>query len=151
MGEAPILRRALPADAEAIRDLTRAAYQKWVPLIGREPLPMRSDPNEALRLHRIDLMEADGALLGLIETHLAEDHLWIENLCIRPGLQRQGLGARLLAHAEALARQEGRARVRLLTNPAFSGNVAFYENHGYAVERTEPFLGGFTTWLGKAL
>jgi len=31
------LRRAIPADAAAIRELTRAAYAKWVPVIGREP------------------------------------------------------------------------------------------------------------------
>ena len=30
-------------DAEAIRDLVRAAYAKWVPLIGREPMPMKED------------------------------------------------------------------------------------------------------------
>ena len=35
------LRRATLVDAVAIRDLTRAAYAKWVPLIGCEPLPMR--------------------------------------------------------------------------------------------------------------
>ena len=34
------LRRATPRDAEAVRALTRAAYAKWVPLIGREPRPM---------------------------------------------------------------------------------------------------------------
>jgi hypothetical protein len=33
------LRQATPADAAAIRSLTRAAYAKWVALIGREPKP----------------------------------------------------------------------------------------------------------------
>lgn len=37
------LRPAEPADATAIRDIVRAAYAKWVPVIGREPLPMRAD------------------------------------------------------------------------------------------------------------
>ena len=31
------LRQATAADAAAIRGLTRAAYAKWVALIGREP------------------------------------------------------------------------------------------------------------------
>ena len=31
------LRQAMATDAAAIRELTRAAYAKWVPLIGREP------------------------------------------------------------------------------------------------------------------
>ncbi|RVC49448.1 GNAT family N-acetyltransferase, partial [Mesorhizobium sp. M00.F.Ca.ET.038.03.1.1] len=33
-------RTAEAADAAAIRDIVRAAYAKWVPVIGREPLPM---------------------------------------------------------------------------------------------------------------
>ena len=37
------LRQAVPADAPAIRELTRAAYAKWIPLIGREPKPMTAD------------------------------------------------------------------------------------------------------------
>ena len=133
-------RTAGPQDVDAIRTLTRAAYAKWVPLIGREPLPMQADPAEAIRLHRVELLE-DGDLVGLVEVHLAPDHLWIESLCLRPDRQGQGIGARLLARAEALAAEAGRTRLRLLTNPAFTGNVAFYQRHGFAVARTEPFRG----------
>ena len=143
-------RRAGMADVVAIAALTRAAYAKWVPVIGREPLPMQADPAEALRLHRVDLLEGEG-LLGLVEVHLAADHLWVENLCVRPDMQGQGIGARLLDRAEALAHEARRTRIRLLTNPAFAGNVAFYQRHGFAVERTEPFREGFTSWLVKVL
>ena len=48
------------ADAAAIRDLTRAAYAKWIPVIGREPMPMIADYDEAVRRHRFDLLEAGG-------------------------------------------------------------------------------------------
>ena len=37
------LRRAVMADAPAVAALTRDAYAKWVPLIGREPKPMTAD------------------------------------------------------------------------------------------------------------
>lgn len=147
---AVIFRQAGPQDVEAIRALTRAAYAKWVPLIGREPLPMQADPAEAVRLHRVELLEHEG-LLGLVEVHLAPDHLWVENLCVRPDVQGRGIGARLLGRAEALAAMAGLPRLRLLTNPAFTGNVAFYQRHGFAVEKTEPFRQGFTTWLVKVL
>lgn len=37
------IRRATTDDAPTVGLLTRAAYAKWVPVIGREPLPMKAD------------------------------------------------------------------------------------------------------------
>jgi len=50
------LRQGDVADVEIIRNLTRAAYAKWVPLIGREPRPMTADYDAAIRAHRFDLL-----------------------------------------------------------------------------------------------
>ena len=47
------VRRAGPADAAAVRELTRAAYAKWVPVIGREPRPMTADYDMAVRDHLV--------------------------------------------------------------------------------------------------
>src|SRR3954468_6900530 len=97
------VRRGQPTDAAAIRDLTRQAYAKWVPLIGREPKPMQADYERAVREHRIDLALLDGVLAGLIETIEQPDHLLIENVAVAPAFQGRGLGRRLMAHAERLA------------------------------------------------
>jgi hypothetical protein len=51
---AATLRIAEASDADAIRTLTREAYAKWVPVTGREPLPMRVDYAEAVKTHRFD-------------------------------------------------------------------------------------------------
>jgi hypothetical protein len=72
------LRRAVSADAAAVRTLTRTAYAKWVPLIGREPLPMTADYDRAVAEHIIDLWEKDGQLLALIESIPEANHLLIE-------------------------------------------------------------------------
>jgi hypothetical protein len=69
------IRPALLEDATRIRDLTRAAYAKWVALIGREPLPMQADYQRAVAEHTIDHLIDGGALAGLIETILRPDHL----------------------------------------------------------------------------
>ena len=61
MSDREELRQAVATDAPAIRDLTRAAYAKWVPLIGREPKPMTADYAEAVRKHRFDLLYAEGS------------------------------------------------------------------------------------------
>lgn len=143
------LRRATPADAEEIRAITRAAYARWVPVIGREPLPMQADYHEALRRHRFDLLLRGLHILAVIETALRDDHLWIENVAVRPEEQGAGLGRRLLAHAETLAREAGRAETRLLTNQAFAANVALYERCGYAVTARAEFMNGVTVFMSK--
>ncbi|MDC9823487.1 GNAT family N-acetyltransferase [Devosia sp. ZB163] len=147
----PQLVEAGPQHAEAIRTLVRAAYARWIPVIGREPRPMLADYDAALRRHRFDLLIADGRLLGLIETRLHDEHLWIENLAVAPEVQGRGHGRRLLAHAESLAARHGRTELRLLTNAAFESNVRLYHSVGYVTARSEPFMGGTTLHLSKRL
>lgn len=144
-------RTATPDQAGAIREVVRAAYARWVPLIGREPRPMTADYEAALRAHRFDVFLRGPHILALIETAVRDDHLWIENVAVLPGMQGKGLGRRLLAHAEALARAARRDEIRLLTNGAFAANVALYERCGYVVTLREPFLDGTTVYMRKAL
>ncbi|ESZ28481.1 GNAT family N-acetyltransferase [Mesorhizobium sp. L2C084A000] len=145
------LRPAEPADATAIRDIVRAAYVKWVPVIGREPLPMRADYDKAVAEHPFDLAVEDGGIVGMIETILAADHLWIENVCVAPDAQGRGIGRLLLELAERKAIEAGRAELRLLTNGAFEANVSLYKRQGYVIDREEPFMGGMTVYMSKRL
>jgi GNAT superfamily N-acetyltransferase len=137
-------RRAAEHDAETVRDLTHAAYAKWVPVIGRKPKPMNADYEHAVRAHVIELAYVDGALAGLIELIPAADHLLLENLAVAPAHQGKGIGRRLMARVEELARAQSFPTVRLYTNKAFTTNLAFYQELGYAIEREEPIkTGGF--------
>ncbi len=110
------LRRAVAADALAIRELTRAAYARGVPLIGREPRPMTADYDEAVARHRFDLLYIEGALAALIETLAEADHLLVENVAVSPRFQGRGLGRKLMAHAESIATSSGFREIRLYTN-----------------------------------
>ena len=146
------IRRATPADASAIRDLTRRAYAKWVPLIGREPLPMQADYDRAVVEHLIDLAEQQGRLVALVEMIEEKDHLLIENLAVDPQTQGQGLGEHLLYHAETTARSLGFAEVRLYTNEKFAANIAFYARRGYEItERGSLVPGSVTIFMRKHL
>ena len=142
---------ARPDDAPRIKALVREAYAKWVPLIGREPLPMQADYDRAVAEHDIDLLLVDGTLAGLIEMIGHSDHLFIENLAIAPAHQGQGHGKRLLTHAESLAHEANLPALRLLTNGAFTANIRLYQSVGYAITHTEPFLGGTTVHMSKSL
>jgi ribosomal protein S18 acetylase RimI-like enzyme len=145
------IRRGLPADAEAIAALTRAAYEKWIPVIGRAPKPMTADYAVAVREHLIHLLFADGILVALVECLREPDHLLIENLAVSPAHQGRGYGRHLLAHAEALARELGFAEVRLYTNKLFAENVAFYSRLGYRIDAETPFKNGFITHMSRRI
>ena len=145
------LRAAMPADAGAIRALTRAAYAKWVPVIGREPKPMAADYEAAVREHRFALLHRGEALVALVETMAREDHLWIENLAVAPEEQGRGYARRLLAHVESEARAMGVPEIRLLTNQAFDVNIPFYERNGFEVTARKPYLNGITVYMRRGL
>jgi GNAT superfamily N-acetyltransferase len=131
MSERLPLRRADPADAAAIRALTRAAYADWVPHIGREPKPMTADYERAVVENIIELWEEGGELVALIEMISEVNCLLVENIAVRPDHQGRGLGAKLLHHAEQFARSSGFENVRLYTNSAFESNLRFYARRGY--------------------
>lgn len=142
-------RLAQAADEPVVTGIVRAAYAKWVPVIGREPLPMRADYGRAIAEHTIHLAVAGERVVGLIETVLHPDHLWIENVAVRPEDQGAGIGRRLLAWADDLARSHGRPEIRLLTNAAFASNVRLYEAVGFVTVRQEDFMGGVTVYMSK--
>ncbi len=145
-----VFRRAGDSDAVTVRNLTHAAYAKWVPVIGRKPKPMNADYERAVRAHVIELAHLDGELAGLIELIPAADHLLLENLAVAPPHQGKGVGRHLMARVEALAQARGVTLVRLYTNKAFTSNLAFYRTLGYAVEREEPIQsGGFLVHFVK--
>jgi N-acetylglutamate synthase-like GNAT family acetyltransferase len=108
-------------------------------------MPMTADYERAVTEHIIDLYEADGQLVALIEMIPKRDHLLIENIAVRSDQQGKGLGDRLLRHAEALALSLGLAETQLYTNGAFASNLAFYAKRGYQEYRRGEMIPGSTT------
>lgn len=145
------LRRAGAADAATVRAVTRAAYAKWVPLIGREPKPMQADYDRAVREHRVDLAWLNGEAVGLIETIDRPDHLLIENVAVAPSFQGRGLGRHLMTHAEQVAAEQGHTEIWLYTNARFEANVALYQRLGYRIDRREEGPLGVTVYMSKTL
>ena len=134
-----------------MRRFIRQAYAQWIPILGREPMPMQVDYHRAIEAHEIDLWYAGDDLVALIETISYPDHLFIENIAVAPERQRRGLGRYLLSHAEQKARTANLARLALLTAGAFEANVRLYQSVGFEIERTEPFMGGTTVHMSKSI
>ena len=150
-GIAHPVRRASPSDAPAVRELTRMAYAKWVPIIGREPTPMTVDYDTRVCEHHIDLLYAGDRLAALIEMVPEAGHLPIENVAVLPAFQGRGFGRQLMAHAETVAASLGMPAMRLYTNKLFTGNVRLYRSLGYQVDREEPFKESFTIHMSKPI
>ena len=144
-------RNATKADAFAIQALTREAYAKWVPLIGREPLPMTVDYHDAVKQHLFRLVHVGETLAALVETVTEADHILIENLAVLPAFQGNGFGRRLLSLVEQTAKAEGAMRIKLYTNKLFAENIEFYSRNGYTIDFEEPFKGGMLVYMSKSL
>jgi GNAT superfamily N-acetyltransferase len=133
-----MLRRADPSDAPAITALVRAAYAPYVADIGREPRPMTADHARAIADHEVWVLEEHGAVIGVLELIDRDDHLWVENVAVARERHGQGLGRRLLDHAEAMARSRGYGEVRLLTNSVMTKNLSIYRARGFVETHREP-------------
>jgi GNAT superfamily N-acetyltransferase len=135
-------RRATPADASTVRYVTRAAYAKWIAVIGREPKPMAANYEYAVVEHIVDLCEQDGQPIALIELIPKPPHLLIENIAVLPDHHGMGIGGLLLGRAETVARSIGFNELRLYTNAKFASNIGFYAHRGFEEFWREPHAGG---------
>lgn len=133
----PVLRRATAADADAIAAVTDAPYAKWVPIIGRKPVPMMVDYAVAVRDHLIDVLESDGTIIALIELVPEPRCLVIENIAVLPAHAGRGHGRRLMAHADRVAADHRLGRVRLYTNRKMTRNISLYQQLGFAIDHEE--------------
>jgi N-acetylglutamate synthase-like GNAT family acetyltransferase len=145
-------RRATLNDVGTISEITRSAYAKWLPVIGREPKPMIADYEQAVVDHVIDLCEEDGRQIALIELIPKPSYLLIENVAVPPERHGNGIGGLLLDRAETVARSLALGEVRLYTNAMFSTNIAFYARRGFEEFLREPRAdGGAVVHMKKAL
>lgn len=126
-----VLRAAAAEDAAAIPALTREAYAKWVPVIGREPAPMTAGGSSRLSREQ-----------GAFSSRTSR---WL------PLSWGKGLGRSLMAHAEQVAASSGFAEIRLYINELFAENVRLYRTLGYKVDRGEAFRGGSRVHMRKSI
>jgi ribosomal protein S18 acetylase RimI-like enzyme len=150
-----ILRKAEPADYAEVIDLANLAYRgregavaSWnieKGIVGGQRLDdsllkeeLAAKPAGALLVY---CEEADGPLLGTAWLNPESDQIWSMGLLtVRPELQNQHLGRRLLAAAETYASDRGAKRMRIGVLHVRDTLIAWYERRGYrATGETEPY------------
>ena len=138
------IRLAKAEDLPAVTELTRRAYEHYIPIIGGEPMPMTEDYAPRIARGEVWLLE-DDAPAGLIVLEDRDDALLIFSVAIAPERQGMGLGQKLLAFAEDVARQRSYGTVALFTNAKMERNIRIYRRFGYIEtrRRAHPTRTGF--------
>ena len=165
----PLIRYATPGDAAAIsviyQQSTQSAYQDFMPeapiysrLLDRlEPFWAQKLTIPPSRAQRVLVAEYEGRVAGFVkigapssagaEESAAEDTGELHCLFVVPEFMGQRIGARLLARATELLREDGYRQAMLWV---FSRNLQarrFYERHGWrtdGIERPDPALSFLT-------
>ena len=125
------VRAAVAADAAGIAECVRAAYVPYVERIGRPPGPMLDDYDRVVREHRAYVLEEGGEIVGALVLIEKEDGLLLDNVAVLPARHGEGIGRRLLEHAESEARRLGYGHLDLYTHERMTENVALYARIGY--------------------
>lgn len=81
---------------------------------------------------------SDGSMVGLLlgqkERWVDAFHFNLQEMCVLPSRQRNGIGDALLREVTKRLRAEGTEKIYLITGPE-SGAAAFYSAHGYYLSR----------------
>ena len=71
----------------------------------------------------------DGRLIGAVRVHRSENAAELGRLIVAPDRQGQGIGTRLLLHAETVYPEA--SEIRLFTGEHSIANLRLYARHGY--------------------
>jgi len=151
------IRLGTSADQATVEEVTRAAYQPWVAVVGGRPGPMDSDFASLIADRKVQVAvteqvaELHLSVGGVLVQALEDDALLIENVAVHPAHQRRGLGLALIRFAEDTARARGLSAVRLFTHERMATNIAWYEELGFVISGTEPIESGRLVHMRKTL
>ena len=87
-----------------------------------------ADPQKWLRQATLD-----GVLAGFAACEISKGEFKLDKLYIHPDMQRRGIGAALVTHVAAIAREQGFPRVILAVNKQNEQAISAYTRYGFRV------------------
>jgi GNAT superfamily N-acetyltransferase len=128
---------AMP-DVPVLQEIERAAGETFRPLgmdVVADDDPFSAD--ELLAHHRTGLAwvvdDGAGTPVAYLVAEEIDGALHVEQVSVHPGAGRQGLGRRLIDHAEEAGRRRGRPALTLTTFAEVPWNGPYYRRLGFRV------------------
>jgi GNAT superfamily N-acetyltransferase len=132
------IRLATPEDWLVIQAIVQSAYAIHAARIGRKPGPMTDDYMALIHRKCVYVLDSRGTIEGILVLICEEGAMLLDNVAVRPAMQKLGYGRALLKFAEQTAREAGYGLIRLYTNVAMTENIALYSRIGFiATHRAE--------------
>ena len=103
---------------------------------------MTTDYQTCIETDEVWVLAFAERIAGVLVLRIRADDMLIFSVAVDPARQGQGLGRRLLDHAEKRARCLDKLYVRLYTNAHMTENLALYQSYGYRETHREAWSGG---------
>ena len=144
-------RTAESSDISTIIELVNSAYRGESGKVGWTTEAdlldgQRTDAAEITRLLNADdsmilLCQQNGVIIASVHLEKHEEGAYLGMLSVNPGLQNQGIGKRLMAEAERIAKAQWAAEKMVMMVITLRNDIiSFYQRYGYVrTGRTEPF------------
>ena len=131
--------------------LVNATFEKYIPVIGRKPLPMTADHSDLIQNHDAWVLEQESEIVAVLELVLKDDSLYIDTVAVSNAHQSRGIGKQLLNFAETRARELGRNAMTLFTNERYTVLLEMYARLGYVETHRVPVQGTDAVHMRKTL
>ncbi len=125
------IRLANKNDLTSVKLCAAAAYQPYVPRMGKKPAPMIADFGNLIDGHYLYVLEHAHEIVGYVVFFPKSGHIHLENIAVLPEYQGNGLGFKLIEFVETQAREAGKNVVELYTNEKMTENLSYYLQLGY--------------------
>ena len=146
MGEQVTIRTATTGEVAALPGMQVDAGQVFrdlgMAMVADGPKPEVAEFARAQQRGRLLVALVGTDIIGFVRLEVLDGALHIEQVTVAPGYGGQGTGRRLMVAAEALAREEGYARMTLTTFRDVPFNGPFYESLGWQAVPTSALTRG---------
>jgi len=146
-----MIRPAQAHEPETVRQIVHAAYELYIPRIGKPPGPMLDDYARRIADHQTWILEDAGRVVGVLVLEEGPDGFLLDNIAVHPEYQGKGYGRALIGFAEAEAKRRGFMEIRLYTHVLMTENIALYRHVGFVETHRVTEKGYDRVYMAKPL